>query len=181
MTGPVGATDLRAIEQVLYRYCAGVDRKDWDLVRDCYEPGAHDDHGNFTGPVEEFVPWLADRHARVLQSFHAVTSVRLVDSAPGAAVTESLCLVRQTLDRGPDREPFRIFLGCRYVDLFRFGGDDGGDGAGAGWRVAHRKVTYDWVEEVARGREMLAGTELPPTERGNDSLDAVRRLLHATR
>ncbi len=175
MTGPaIGpATDLRAIEQVLHRYCAGVDRKDWDLVRACYEPGAHDDHGNFTGPVEEFVPWLADRHTRVLQSFHAITGVRLVDEAPGAAVTESLCLVRQVLDRGPDRDPFRIFLGCRYVDLFRFGGD------AEGWRVAHRRVTYDWVEEVARGREMLAGTELPPTERGNDTLDAVRRLLHA--
>lgn len=113
------------------------------------------------------MPWLADRHTRVLQSFHAITSVRLVDEAPGAAVTESLCLVRQALDR----EPFRIFLGCRYVDLFR---EHQGE-----WRMAHRKVTYDWVEEVARGREMLAGTELPPTERGNDSIDATRRLLHA--
>ena len=172
--GAGAGADLRAIEQVLHRYCAGVDRKDWDLVRSCYEPGAHDDHGNFTGTVEEFVPWLAERHTRVLQSFHAIMSVRLVDEAPGAAVTESLCLVRQALDRGADREPFRIFLGCRYVDLFRHSEGDG-------WRIAHRRVTYDWVEEVARGREMLVGTELPPTERGNDTIDAFRRLLHAAR
>ncbi|HEY8546953.1 MAG TPA: nuclear transport factor 2 family protein [Acidimicrobiales bacterium] len=168
----MSGVDLRAIEQVLYRYCAGVDRKDWDLVRSCYEPGAHDDHGNFSGPVEEFVPWLADRHERVLQSFHAITGVRLVDEAPGAALTESLCLVRQVLDRGADREPFRIFLGCRYLDLFREHED--------GWRVAHREVTYDWVEEVARGREMLVGTELPPTERDSSRLVAARRRLHAT-
>lgn len=173
MTPSGPAVDLRAIEQVLYRYCAGVDRKDWDLVASCYEPGARDDHGNFDGTVEEFVVWLAERHTRVLQSFHAITSVRLVDEAPGGAVTESLCLVRQTLDRGADRDPFRIFLGCRYVDLFR---------AHEGrWLIAHREVTYDWVEEVHRGREMLEGTELPPTERDSGTIDAVRRLLHAPR
>jgi len=33
-----------AITEVLYRYCRGVDRRDWELLRSCYHPEAQDDH-----------------------------------------------------------------------------------------------------------------------------------------
>ena len=90
--------DVREIEQLLYRYCAGVDRRDWELLASCYHPGAVDDHGDVSGPASEFLAWVERRHERVLQSFHAVTNVRVFDEVTDAAVTETLCLVRQTLN-----------------------------------------------------------------------------------
>ncbi|MEI6002085.1 hypothetical protein H3V53_34635 [Paraburkholderia bengalensis] len=31
------------------RYCRGIDRIDWDLVRTCYHPDAFDEHGSSGG------------------------------------------------------------------------------------------------------------------------------------
>ena len=37
--------DEAAIKKVHLRYCRGIDRMDWDLIRSCYHPDAIDDHG----------------------------------------------------------------------------------------------------------------------------------------
>jgi hypothetical protein len=33
------------IKDNLVSYCRGVDRREWDLVREAYHPDAYDDHG----------------------------------------------------------------------------------------------------------------------------------------
>jgi SnoaL-like domain len=43
--------DHHEIREVLLRYCRGIDRRDYDLVRSCYHPDATDDHGDFRGGV----------------------------------------------------------------------------------------------------------------------------------
>ena len=43
------------IREVLFRYCRGIDRLDFDLVESCYHPDAYDDHGTFQGNVPDFV------------------------------------------------------------------------------------------------------------------------------
>ena len=53
--------DEREIRRCILRYCHGTDRFDWQLVVDCYVPGALDDHGSFNGPVEKLADWLADK------------------------------------------------------------------------------------------------------------------------
>ena len=49
---------------MVYRFSRGVDRHDWELVRSCYHDGAHDNHGPFDGPIEEYVPSLSPRRSR---------------------------------------------------------------------------------------------------------------------
>ena len=39
--------DRNEIEEVVLRYCRGIDRRDFDLVRSCYHPDATDRHGSF--------------------------------------------------------------------------------------------------------------------------------------
>ncbi|MDH4365910.1 MAG: nuclear transport factor 2 family protein, partial [Acidimicrobiia bacterium] len=43
------------IREVLFRYCRGIDRLDFDLVESCYHPGAYDDHGTYQGDVPGFI------------------------------------------------------------------------------------------------------------------------------
>src|SRR5262245_17777267 len=41
--------DKQAIQEVLARYCRGVDRADLELLRSVYHPDAIDNHGTFNG------------------------------------------------------------------------------------------------------------------------------------
>ena len=52
--------DEAAIKAVHIRYCRGIDRMDWELVRSCYHPDATDDHGGYRGGVEGFIAWAAE-------------------------------------------------------------------------------------------------------------------------
>ena len=49
--------DEAEIRQVHIRYCRGIDRMDWALVRSCYHPDAIDRHGAYEGGVEGFIEW----------------------------------------------------------------------------------------------------------------------------
>ena len=44
--------DKDEIRDLISRYARGVDRADWDLVRDTYHPDATDDHGDYKGEWE---------------------------------------------------------------------------------------------------------------------------------
>jgi hypothetical protein len=52
--------DEAEIKRVHIRYCRGIDRMDWDLVRSCYHPDAIDRHGAYNGGVEGFIEWAAE-------------------------------------------------------------------------------------------------------------------------
>ncbi|MFL9965056.1 nuclear transport factor 2 family protein [Paraburkholderia sediminicola] len=52
--------DEAEIKRVHIRYCRGIDRMDWDLVRSCYHPDAIDRHGAYNGGVEGFIKWAAE-------------------------------------------------------------------------------------------------------------------------
>ncbi len=43
----------QAIYELQCRYCRGIDRMDQALVRSCYHPDATDEHGSFSGGVED--------------------------------------------------------------------------------------------------------------------------------
>ncbi|MBM3672399.1 MAG: hypothetical protein FJW86_09525 [Actinobacteria bacterium] len=66
------------IRDVLIRYTRGIDRMDGELVRSCYWPGAHDDHGAFQGPVEDFVEWFQTARGQRAMAAAAVLSHRTV-------------------------------------------------------------------------------------------------------
>ena len=44
--------DRHEIQECLFRYVRGVDRRNWDLVRSAYHPDAYDDHGNYKGNID---------------------------------------------------------------------------------------------------------------------------------
>jgi SnoaL-like domain len=145
-----------AIEQVLISYCRGIDRKDWDLVLECFHPDAVDAHGTVDGSAQDLVNWTRAKHERVRQSMHMITNISFLEESPAAVLTESYCSVRQTIER-PGRPPAHLSVGCRYVDRFEF--------RSAAWRIARREVAYDWIQHVAVDRDLLAEDESMPRSR----------------
>lgn len=134
--------DERDIEQLLYRYARGVDRRDLDVVRSCYWDEGFDDHMGFAGPADEFCAWLAVVLAKVDVLTHQFTNVAVVVSDDGTAATSDAYCSNTCVWSLDGRE--RHLMSClSYVDsLERRNGE---------WRLLHRTCRRVWsrMEEVA--------------------------------
>ena len=153
--------DKQAIQEVLLRYARGVDRMDLDLVRSCYHPGAIDEHGNFSGPVEEFLPWVSARLATMQYAMHFLSN-RLIDVQGDVAWSESYCIANRRMSSESGRDDDQV-SGLRYLDRFeRRNGE---------WRIAHRKLAWEWNRIDPVGRKWNFTPEYRPGRR--DRSDVV--------
>jgi hypothetical protein len=128
--------DAPAIHDVVVRYCRGIDRRDRELVRDCYWPDATDDHaGAFAGSRDEFVEWVFHVLERFTMTMHVVAN-HLVEVDGDGADAETYGIAYH---RGePFDDPRRNYTtGFRYLDRF-----ERRDGE---WRIAARRVALEWT------------------------------------
>lgn len=128
------------IQDSLMRYARGVDRKDWDGVRATYHPDAHDEHGEFSGSVNEFIAWVDNRHKTIPFSMHFLGNSLIEFKDDKTAFVETYFIaMRRAADpvaNGADapQEIDGEVIG-RYLDRF--------ERRGGAWKVAKRCVVYD--------------------------------------
>lgn len=137
------------IADVIYRYARGIDRLDFDLVRSCYHPDAYDDHGTFSGNVEDFITAATEFLARWTTTQHFMGNMLIeIDGDRARAETYAVAYHRREDSNGDGKDDV---MGIRYVDRFEKRNDD--------WRIAHRVVANEWrrVDPVvgARGRNKI--------------------------
>lgn len=126
--------DKQEIEEVVLRYCRGIDRRDFDLVRSCYHPDARDRHGSFDGDVEPFIAWVDRLTARYAWSMHLVANVLIDLGEQDDAVCETYGVsLHRSLDPRPERS---LATGFRYLDRFEKRTGD--------WRIADRTALGEW-------------------------------------
>lgn len=138
-------SDREEIRQVLARYCRGIDRLDADLIRACYHPDAHDDHGPFKGGPEAFIAWSIPELKKDLFTLHQLTT-QSIELAGDVAHTESYVVAIH--DRAKGDRVRRITAHARYVDRL-----ERRDGA---WRIARRLTVVESTlveERDGRGSE----------------------------
>lgn len=141
--------DRQAIADVILRYARGIDRLDFDLVRDCYHPDAYDDHGSMKGSVEEFIAAAREFLQRWTVTQHFMGNMLIeVDGDQARAETYAVACHRREDAEGNGKDDL---IGVRYVDRFECRAGQ--------WKIAHRVVAAEWrrVDEVrgARGRGAL--------------------------
>ncbi len=93
--------DRYEIEQVLRRYCRGVDRGDAELIRSVYHPDATDDHGGFKGLGVDF----ADRVVAILNqraqaTMHNLHQVNINANGDAARVETYFTAYHRVLEDG---------------------------------------------------------------------------------
>ena len=177
--------DRMEIQDCLFRYVRGVDRKNWDLVRSAYHTDAHDDHGNYKGVIDGFIEGLVKRHATIEQSMHVIGNIVIEFDGPDSALLEAYFITHQRIspEAGDARLPYlrgkpiaadqavETEVVGRYVDrMLRK------DGV---WRIQNRTVVF----EVSRGQPAPAGGGLRDNwvigrRDGNDRLEVMRRELN---
>lgn len=119
------------VRDVMRRYARGVDRYDIEEIRACYHPDATDERGPYRGPVAGFLEYLESPRGLPMfeRTTHSITD-QVVDAQGDTAYSETSVIAYHRL---PEEH---YLLGLRYLDRF-----ERRDGA---WRIAHRKVAYDW-------------------------------------
>jgi hypothetical protein len=125
--------DDHAIRQVLYRYCRGVDRRDFELIRSCYHPDATCDHGTYRGDLDGFMSYLQGELPRFESTMHMLGNV-LIDLDGDRARSEAYALAFHRLAATPTKPERDFVVGFRYLDdLVR---------SEAGWLISRRRCIF---------------------------------------
>lgn len=124
------------IRRVVARYCRGIDRMDRELVRGCYHDDAREEHGSFSGDVDDYLDWVWRLLAKYDATAHYVAQqlVEFGGGDPDRARVETYGVAVHRTAGGDDH--LNLTTGFRYVDRF-----ERRDGA---WRIAHRVAVADW-------------------------------------
>ena len=126
------------IQDVLMRYGRGVDRADEELLKSCYHHDAIEEHGStYAGPAHAYIEGAVVRIRQMGTMCHYICNVHI--SLDGdLAYVEAYVLTFARFQR--DGESFDTLTGGRICDRFeRRDGD---------WKIAHRKMAFDWNRDM---------------------------------
>ena len=160
-----------AIKEVVLRYCRGIDRRDFDLVRSCYHPDAEDHHGSFSGSVDEYITWVDKLTSRYQWTMHFVGNVLIeLGEDDGVAACETYGV---SLHKSDDPRPFmNLATGFRYLDRFELRSESGAE---AQWRIARRDAVGEWSIPIPEDSWWAIPKDHPSSHR--DTHDVLYRLL----
>src|SRR5258708_34621199 len=85
MSPQISAQDHFQIQQVLARYCRGIDRLDRALLQQTYWEDGFDDHVIFRGKPADFIDWVLDYLANDKGSMHTLGQCYLLPQTPRVA------------------------------------------------------------------------------------------------
>jgi hypothetical protein len=129
--------DKQAIQEVLARYVRAIDRGDDELLRSVFHADAVDHHVGHRHTARQFCTWAMELVRGMGPTAHYL-SPPLIELEGDVALAETYAIAFHRLER--DGESFDNFIGARVLDRF-----ERRDGA---WRIAHRRVVYDWNRDM---------------------------------
>jgi SnoaL-like domain len=129
--------DKQAIQEMLARYVRAIDRCDEALLRSVFHADAVDHHVGHRHAAQEFCGWAMEL-VRGMGPVAHYLSAPLIELDGDVALSECYAIAFHRLER--DGETFDNFLGARVLDRF--------ERRGGVWRIAHRRVVYDWNRDV---------------------------------
>lgn len=126
------------IHDVMARYARGVDRADGELLTSCYHEDAIEEHGpNYSGPAMDYIPGAIERLKLMGPMAHYLCQSHIeLDGDTAWVETYVITFARFSGEDGD----VDTLTGGRICD--RFEQRDGH------WRIAHRKITFDWNNDA---------------------------------
>ena len=120
------------------RYGRGVDRADEELLKSCYHADAIEEHGSaYVGPAMAYIEGAVGRIRQMGIMAHYICNIHI--SLDGdLAYAEAYVLTFARFNK--DGESIDTFTGGRICDRF-----ERRDGE---WKIAHRKLAFDWNRDV---------------------------------
>jgi len=120
------------IQEVIFLRARAADRRDVELARRCYHPGATEDHEGFKGTAEAFLAQSQIQDtAKVPVMSHAVSNI-LIELHGDVAAVESYVTVHAEI---VGERVLDVTVVGRYLDRFAYR-----DGR---WAIEHRQLVFD--------------------------------------
>jgi hypothetical protein len=132
MSSQINAMDYFQIQQVLARYCRGIDRLDRALLEQTYWEDGFDDHAVFRGKPAEFIDWVLDYLSKDKCSMHTLGQTLFAPQAPRVAAETYFNTQHVRSDAGGE---FIGYSSGRYVDVFEKRQGE--------WRILTRTLILD--------------------------------------
>ena len=124
--------DRIAIEEVLARYCRGIDRCDAQELERVFTEDAQIDYGDGAQPRDAAIAGLMEGLGAMRLTHHNIGNVICEIDGPSAQA-ETYCVALHILPGDPETE---MVVGGRYLDtLVKSGGE---------WRISERFYIMDW-------------------------------------
>jgi len=142
--------DRAEIQDLMAVYARGVDRADWQGVRNVYHPDATDDHGDYKGDIDGFIRFAEERTGGHPQAMHFLGQCLVEFARPepspafDVAVAETYFMTAHTLSaesakgyrvEGADNQVVQLSHYGRYVDRV--------ERRGGPWLIAHRICVFE--------------------------------------
>ncbi|WP_107982886.1 nuclear transport factor 2 family protein [Rhodococcus sp. OK519] len=164
-------SDRQQIHDVVMRYCRGIDRLDFDLVRSAYHPDGVDHHTGFEGTLDEYIAWVEPKlRARRGGTMHILGN-HLVELLGDTAISETYGTSVHWGEPADDARA-NFTSGVRFIDHMAWR-----DGR---WAIAERWAAREWTRSDA-GRLMPKEGAGPSGSRDSDDpLIRLQRTLRAT-
>ena len=154
MTDPAiqALLDRQAITDVIHLYLRGADRADAALIAAAYHDDAIEDHGGvYHGAASDYVALMAKMLPRAGVMNHLATNI-VIELDGDVAHGEHYILAFARMKK--DGETFDTLTLARALDRF-----ERRDGA---WRIAHRRLVWEWNHEMAYAESWGRGLMFPP-------------------
>lgn len=132
----------REITRVILQYARGIDRLDFDMVRDCFHPDARIEYGSvFEGSLDETIEWLDSALRRLQGTLHTFTPPWIdLDLEAGRAECETRSINSALYPPDEAGDAIQNVTGTYYYDRF-----ERRDGR---WRLVHRRNAGAWQVNV---------------------------------
>lgn len=144
------------IRDVIMRYARAIDRADGPLLHSCYWDDAIEEHGSsYTGPAHDYIDGAMERLMNGGDvMMHHVGNIHTELDGDTAWVETYLITFARFAKEG---EPWDTLTGGRIFDKF-----EKRDGE---WKIAHRKMAFDWNRDAPSNETWCVGLFKPEDPR----------------
>ncbi|MEY4055434.1 MAG: hypothetical protein RL519_769 [Pseudomonadota bacterium] len=133
------------IRDLLHRYCQGIDRRDWPLVRSCFAQDHRHRHGGFTGSADEFVAFASAVLGTIPVTHHTIGNVRIELAQDFQTATSEANFIAYHRIEAGHLEGTPVPTGGKETDWIVAGRyRDRLELRGGQWLIVQRDAVHDW-------------------------------------
>lgn len=162
-------SDRQQIRDVVLRYCRGIDRLQFDLVREAFHPDGVDHHTGFDGTVDEYLAWVEPNLRKYLSGTMHIIGNHLIDLYGDEAISEAY---GTSVHWGEPADNARVNFtsGVRFVDHMKF--------RNGRWAIQERWAVREWTRSDVGHRMPKEGVGPTGTRDDQDPLRQLQAKFH---